>query len=175
MVNGNEIVGGKSGFTLVELLVVIAIIGILSTVLILQLSGARAKARNIKRNSDIKQLVTAFQAGFADTGSFPVSGWACVSASCYDGWDFLPNAVVDNFLAPYLPQKPVDPDDGSRGYGGYIYANPTGPWVGEDGSSYSGALLFWNVEPPTGPNICGPAGKAYSTSIKYIECGIKLD
>ena len=46
----------KKGFTLIELLVVIAIIGLLSSIAVVSLNGARAKARDAKRVSDVKQL-----------------------------------------------------------------------------------------------------------------------
>jgi prepilin-type N-terminal cleavage/methylation domain-containing protein len=39
----------RRAFTLVELLVVIAIIGLLSTVAVVSLAGARSKARDVKR------------------------------------------------------------------------------------------------------------------------------
>jgi len=46
----------EQGFTLIELLVVIAIIGLLSTMAVVSLNSARAKARDAKRLSDVKQM-----------------------------------------------------------------------------------------------------------------------
>jgi len=51
----------SKGFTLIELLVVIAIIGLLSTLAAVSLNSARAKARDAKRVSDVKQLSTVIQ------------------------------------------------------------------------------------------------------------------
>ncbi len=60
------------GFTLVELLVVIAIIGLLSTIAIVSLGSARAKARDATRIADVKQITTALEQYYADKGGYPV-------------------------------------------------------------------------------------------------------
>jgi type II secretory pathway pseudopilin PulG len=54
----------------VELLVVIAIIGILATLILLQLGGARARARDTQRISHINQLVNAMELYFEDNGQY---------------------------------------------------------------------------------------------------------
>ena len=62
---------GKKGFTLIELLVVIAIIGLLSTLTIVALNQARSKARDTRRVSDMKQLVTAMEMYYDLYGEYP--------------------------------------------------------------------------------------------------------
>ena len=90
----------KKGFTLVELLVVIAIIGILATLLLLQLNVARAKARDTKRIGDVTQIRTAIELYYDAKGAYPP--------------DLDPS--INEFMA--TQKAPVDPTTGSPyGYG----------------------------------------------------------
>jgi prepilin-type N-terminal cleavage/methylation domain-containing protein len=59
------------GFTLIELLVVIVIIGILATLATVTLGSARAKARDARRVSDVKQIQTAAELFYNDAQAYP--------------------------------------------------------------------------------------------------------
>jgi len=93
----------KSGFTLIELLVVIAIIGLLSTLSVLALNTARAKARDAKRISDVKQIQTALEMYYNDVNDYPKD------ASITPGQAIFSNNGV--FLRQ-IPSAPL-PTDGS--------------------------------------------------------------
>ncbi len=54
------------GFTLIELLVVIAIIGVLSSVVLVSMGGARKKARDARRQTDMKQVSTSQEMYYTD-------------------------------------------------------------------------------------------------------------
>ena len=88
---------GRQGFTLIELLVVIAIIGLLSTLAVVSLNGARSKARDARRTSDLKALQSAIEMYKADNNdtifALPAT-WALLGTT----------------LASYLPAgAPADP------------------------------------------------------------------
>src|ERR1044072_6097963 len=71
----------KRGFTLIELLVVIAIIGLLSSVVLASLNGARKKGRDARRLSDLKQLQTALELYYSDHTAYPVTSTQASVAS----------------------------------------------------------------------------------------------
>ena len=59
------------GFTLIELLVVIAIIGILSSVVLASMNSARKKARDARRQSDLKSLQLALEGYYDSNTHYP--------------------------------------------------------------------------------------------------------
>lgn len=87
----------KTGFTLIELLVVMAIIGILSAVVLTSLNGARAKGRDARRISDIKQIQLALELYYDSRGYYPLTIGTQTSSQL----------VTDGFIA----SLPVDPSN----------------------------------------------------------------
>ncbi len=94
----------RKGFTLIELLVVIAIIGILASIIIVSLSGARAKGRDAKRISDIKSIQLALSLYYNDHGFFPVNIYA---SSAYQASSADPR---NGLGGAYLSPVPTDPN-----------------------------------------------------------------
>ena len=111
----------NKGFTLIELLVVIAIIGLLSSIVLVSLQEVRAKAKDARRLSDIKQISLALQLYYDTHERYP-----SISAdTCCDGWDQGPcgtNPFIGALINEDLIQTPTDPSGGSgTGCYGYNY------------------------------------------------------
>ena len=133
-----------SGFTLIELLVVIAIIGILSSVVLASLNSARAKARDVKRQSDLTQLRTALEFYFDSNGSYPVGCWNYFEAQ---GANYIPG------LSPtYISQLPRDPLPGQQCPGSIgDNSNWRTYYYCSNGSSYKVNVCSESVIPATSP------------------------
>ena len=58
------------GFTLIELLIVIAILGVLSTIVVLSVSGINNKSKSVACSADQKTLQTAYEAFIANGGTY---------------------------------------------------------------------------------------------------------
>lgn len=120
----------KKAFTLIELLVVITIIGFLASVVLVSMGGAKGKARDARRYSDLRQLQTALELYYDDNGSYPTTGgqWFTVCPSkgnsyCTYNKDVTgSNGWVPNISPTYIGTLPTDPSGcKTGGCGGYIY------------------------------------------------------
>ncbi|MEI6378943.1 MAG: FISUMP domain-containing protein [Candidatus Falkowbacteria bacterium] len=60
-----------TGFTLIELLVVIVIIGTLAALTMIGLNGSRGKARDVKRVTDVRAIMSALDLYFSNEGLYP--------------------------------------------------------------------------------------------------------
>ena len=110
----------NKGFTLIELLVVIAIIGLLSSVVLVSMGGVRAKARDARRLSDMRQILLALQLYYDKYERYP----SISEDGCCGGWDQGPCAgdpFIGALTTEGLIQTPTDPSGGS-GTGCYGYA-----------------------------------------------------
>lgn len=84
----------QSGFTLIELLVVIAIIGLLASVVLLSLNSARAKSRDAKRVSDVRQIASAMELYFNDNNTYPTT-YGPLVPNYIGSWPTYPQPVAD--------------------------------------------------------------------------------
>lgn len=64
----------QQGFTLIEMLVVVAVVGLLSSVVVVGLSGAREKARDARRVADVRQIQNELETLYTDTTGYPAAG-----------------------------------------------------------------------------------------------------
>ena len=60
----------RKGFTLIELLIVVVIISILATIAIPKFANTKSKAYKTAMISDLRNLVTAEEAFFSDSGKY---------------------------------------------------------------------------------------------------------
>lgn len=97
------------GFTLIELLVVIAIIGLLSSVVLASLNSARAKAKDVKRVSDLKQISLALELYYDTNRTYPNPGWGWRS-QCNAWGAFTADQVIPGLVPTYMSSFPTDPE-----------------------------------------------------------------
>ncbi len=105
----------KKGFTLIELMVVVAIMGLLAALAVIALNSARARARDARRVSDVKQIQTALELYYLDNNAYPVAPAApgiieekCISSG---GIDDVGSCSGTTYMS-ITPSNPIPRNDG---------------------------------------------------------------
>jgi prepilin-type N-terminal cleavage/methylation domain-containing protein len=98
----------RKGFTLIELVVVIGIMGVLYSIVFGSISESKARSRDGKRISDVKQLQLALSQYFDACNQYPAT------------LDTAANCVTVSF-GQYIPEIPTDPQTGTA----YMYNRVT--------------------------------------------------
>lgn len=122
------------GFTLIELLVVISIIGILATMLMINLNIANKKARDSQRKSDLNQIYTAIEAFAIDVNKYPLGNYESslntnfysyqqFNATANGAGDFLTNTELSQVLK-FTPQRYGESIKENSLYFRYFYTSP---------------------------------------------------
>ena len=103
---------------MIELLVVIAVIGLLSTAAVVSIVGARAKARDTKRQHDIASIRKALFFYYNDNNNWMTTGSGCGSSGNGNGWfnyvggaypKSMSQCLIDN---GYTKAEIIDPTGG---------------------------------------------------------------
>lgn len=150
----------QRGFTLIELLVVIAIIGVLSSILMVNFIGVKARARDVQRKTSIRMIQAALEQYRADAGSYKDTSLPGCNAS----FEYTSGGSV----TVYIKQMPCDPSLVTQPY----FYNPES---GVKPTKYclrtclenTGDQLtdvkrgFSDASCPTTPTAC-PSGAAYT-------------
>ena len=173
-----------SAFTLIEILVVIAIIGVLSSIVLMSISQARAHSRDKARISDLAQIQLALKLYSVQNGTYQVAGagWKDRGAGFltlqYDQWSYhksVSRALVEQGFLASLIFDPLVQDEGQaylHGHHTYMIYPAVGGWT-------AGVCLFAELENPNSiqldtmndPRI-PPSTKNYVSNIpmNYAQC-----
>lgn len=137
----NRSISEQQGFTLIELLVVIAIIGLLASIILVNLNSAREKAKVAATKANVRQFGTALELYYDDNNICPCP------MHIYDGsqdpWT-VSGSCLTKALRPYLPSFPAsDPWDLRWRY----HCHPGGYTTGEGicffSSGPNGTMQSW--------------------------------
>lgn len=134
----------NQAFTLVEMLVTVAIIAIMTGIIITNLSGSKAKSRDVQRISDLAQIQVALGFYFDRCNQFPST--LDISAPC--------TGVADVTFGSYIPKIPPPPAGANQTAYDYLPKN-TPP------SDY---VLHTKLEAPNPSATANGLGSTYSNS-----------
>ncbi len=169
----------RHAFTLIELLVVIAVIAILSAVAVWSISVSRVSARDARRVADVRHMVDAIELYYAANGAYPVSssassgGLTCLNGvPCYGIWATAPDVPsLDAAVIQYMGQVPIDPNQGKRPMGGYLYSDHWGGGLAPSGQRFrGGVILAYVLEEFTNCILGRPLDQVSGSLYTYTEC-----
>src|SRR3989344_3064429 len=98
----------KRGFTLIELLLVIAIIGVLASIVLVSMGGARQSARNATRKADLRQIISAMELYYNANDTF------------------VPSATYPGSIGSFMVKTPVDPTNSGANIYNWVDNTATG-------------------------------------------------
>ena len=151
----------RKGFTLIELLVVIAIIALLSTLAVVALNSARAKARDAKRVSDVKQLMTALALYSTDNTTSAYPFWDSTK------WTTTNGLSLTTALAPVLCNTTAGFDTAANCSIEIRYMIP----VPNDPTTATGAGCQWTGTWNTAPSSAATCNYAYRSGSSGVATG----
>lgn len=154
------------GFTLIELLVVIAIIGILASIVLVSLTGARLKSRDGQRLAELKEMQKALELYYSTNGRYPITTCAApnLNWTSFDSATYSPRKTctqnggvgtktLAEEMSPYI--NPLSDPKNLGGGAGFLYSSAS------NGQSYC-FMSFKNPEDLTNypasfvnPGRCG--------------------
>lgn len=154
----------QKGFTLIELLVVIAIIGILSSVVLVSLNNARAKARDSSRQANLQSIATAAALYTGDQAGGEVAP-IYTTAGCPNGWNSNCISLTGGnpTFSGYLKQLPAE---GTAANSWYYYATTTG--LGDEYKYCLGARLE-NPSSAGGYGFLCNSGGCFASSSSFTK------
>jgi prepilin-type N-terminal cleavage/methylation domain-containing protein len=144
------------GFTLIEVLTTAAIIGVLASIVVISLQGARAKGRDAQRLTDLKNIEIALVSYKLENGFYPKTDPNAASGTGYSwtgncsllgAWtdgnksNVGPTAWIPGLAPTYIQQLPTDPKSDTNKC--YMYSS--------DGKDYM-VMAHFTVESYTEAN-----------------------
>ncbi len=99
----------EKGFTLIEMLIVIAVIAVLAGVVLTNVSGFQASARDTRRMGDLRNVQNYLELFYNRCGYYPgsISGTSCETGDPQD-WEALTATMESNNFTSNFPNDPVD-------------------------------------------------------------------